>query len=84
MLFISGVTMMAIRITKEPDEEERENDLARIGKMLIPFFVFFVLALMLGEAWEGWDFNTRAAVVLAIMMIATILYRNELSDILYK
>lgn len=75
---------MAIRVTKEPDEEERENDLARIGKLLIPFFAFFVLSLLIGEAWQEWNFNTRVAVVLAILMVATVLYRNEFSDILYK
>ena len=75
---------MAIRITKEPDpNDEDENDLARIGKILIPFFAFFVLSLMIGEAWQEWSFSTRAAVILIIMLAATLLYRRELSDILY-
>ena len=76
---------MAIRNTKEPDpDDDDENDLARIGKMLVPFFAFFVLSLMIGEAWDGWEFNTRAAVILIIMLAATLLYRNELSGILYS
>ena len=76
---------MAIRITKEPDtNDDDENDLARIAKLLIPFLAFFVLSLMIGEAWQEWSFNTRAAVILIIMLAATLLYRKELSGMLYE
>jgi hypothetical protein len=70
-----------MRTTEEPERED-DNALARIGKLLIPFFAFFILALMVGEAWEGWDIQTRAAVILLVMLVATTFYRKELSDIL--
>ena len=76
--------MMTIRITKEPDsgDDEDEHYLVRTGKILIPFFAFFVLALTIGEAWESLELNARAVVILLVMAVATFFYRKELSDIL--
>lgn len=74
---------MAIRTTKEPDtNDDEEHDLARVGKLLIPFFAFFILALTIGGAWESLELNARAAVILLVMAVATFFYRKELSDII--
>jgi hypothetical protein len=75
--------MMDMRSTKEPEREESENDLARVAKLLIPFFAFFILSLMIGEAWEGLDIQIRMAVILIVMLTATVFYRKELSDIIF-
>ncbi len=70
---------MAMRTTKEPRnvDDDDENFYIKAAKRLIPFFLFFVLALALGDAWNSWDWGIRAAVVATIVFIAFILYREE-------
>lgn len=68
---------------RNDDIDIDEKDFTRIGKVLLPFFIFFILSLYFQQYWESIEWTTQIAVILLLMLIATLVYRNDIKEMLY-
>lgn len=65
-----------------PEPNIDSEDATRMGKACIPFFLFFILSLYFAQYWEALRWNEQLAVIALLLLIATLTYRREISEIL--
>ena len=65
-----------------PEPNIDEEDVTRIGKVLVPFFLFFILALYFAQYWETISWEQQIVIIALLLLIATLTYRREISEIL--
>ena len=61
-----------------------EKDANRCGKVFIPFFLFVILSMYFAQYWEVISWDVQIAIIALLVLIATIIYRNDIREMLYK
>jgi hypothetical protein len=60
-----------------------EDDVSKVGKIFLPFFLLIILSLFFQQYWETLTFQQQLALIVFLIAISTLIYRSELKEMLY-